>query len=256
MPVLEINTSVVQNQPLDRRAASEEVTVSSQEADSSLQTSEGDVVTLSFADKQNFSSSYNEPQFEGGQTVQEISSVARAASKYSQVIEGDLNADELVAIQKIAANVEPIAREFLSSNPEELDIEKAIGVLTGDSAITEEVGEELGNTIIKTLGLESSSQVNLNNPAQSESIASETESQEINIENIRQLPELASAALDAELQKQFQVLNESSKELIISSLNDLMQFFQEKVSKVLEPLKHPVSLATDEMDMVDAKTQA
>ena len=153
MPVLEINTSVVRNQPLDRRPAPEEVTVSSQEADSSLQTSEGDVVTLSFADKQNLSSSYNESQFEGGQTIQEISSVARAASKYSQVVEGNLNADELIAIQKIAANVEPIAKEFLSSNPEELDIEKAIGVLTGDSAITEEVGKELENTILKTLML-------------------------------------------------------------------------------------------------------
>ena len=49
MSVLEINTSGVQNQPLDRRITSEEVAVSL-EAGSSLQTGEGDVVTLSFAD--------------------------------------------------------------------------------------------------------------------------------------------------------------------------------------------------------------
>jgi len=67
MSVLEINTSGVQNQPLDRRVASEEVAVSL-EAGSSLQTSEGDVVTLSFADKQNLSNSYNESQFEGDPT--------------------------------------------------------------------------------------------------------------------------------------------------------------------------------------------
>ena len=255
MPILEINTSVVQNQPLDRRAASEEVTASSLEADSSLQMSEGDVVTLSFADKQNLSNSYNESQFEGDPTVQEISSVARAASKYSQVVEGDLNEDELIAIQKIAAHVEPIAREFLSSDSEELDVEKAIGVLTGDQTITEEVGAELGNAIVKTLGLEVPSQVNLDNPAQSESVAVEAKNPDINIENIRQLPELASAAVDAELQKQFQVLNESSRALIVSSLNDLMQFFQEKVSKVLEPLKYPISLATGEMDLVETKPQ-
>ena len=254
MSVLEINTSGVQNQPLDRRITSEEVAVSL-EAGSSLQTGEGDVVTLSFADKQNLSNSYNESQFEGDPTVQEISSVARAASKYSQVVEGDLNEDELIAIQKIAAHVEPIAREFLSSDSEELDVEKAIGILTGDHKITEEVGIELGNAIGQTLGLEVPSQVNLDNPAQSESVAVEAKNPDINIENIRQLPELASAAVDAELQKQFQVLNESSRALIVNSLNDLMQFFQEKVSKVLEPLKYPISLATGEMDLVETKPQ-
>jgi len=255
MSVFEINTSGVQNQPQDRRVASEEVAVSL-EAGSSLQTSEGDVVTLSFADKQNLSNSYNESQFEGDPTVQEISSVARAASKYSQVVEGDLNEDELIAIQKIAAHVEPIAREFLSSDSEELDVEKAIGILTGDQTIAAEVGAELGNTIVKTLGLEVPSQVNLDNPVRSESVAVEAKNPEINIENIRQLPELASAAVDAELQKQFQVLNESSRALIVNSLNDLMQFFQEKVSEVLEPLKHPISLATGEMDLAKAKPQA
>jgi len=78
---------------------------------------------------------------------------------------------------------------------------------------------------------------------------------DINIQNIRQLPELASAAVDAELQKQFQVLNESSKALIVNSLNDLMQFFQEKISKVLEPLSHPISLAMGK-DLVETKPQA
>jgi len=220
MPVLEINTSIVQNQPPDRRVEPEEASVSI-EAGTSLQTSEGDVVTLSFADKQNLSNSYGEAQFEDDQTVNEISSVARAASEYSQVVEGDLNEDELIAIQKIAAHVEPIAREFLSSDPEELDVEKAIGILTGDHKITEEVGIAFGTAIVKTLGLESSSQVNPDNLVQSESITVEAENPDINIENIRQLPELSSAAVNAELRKQFQTLNESSKALIVSSLNDL-----------------------------------
>jgi hypothetical protein len=255
MPVLEINTSIVQNQLPDRRVEPEEASVSI-EAGTSLQTSEGDVVTLSFADKQNLSNSYGEAQFEDDQTVNEISSVARAASDYSQVVEGDLNEDELAAIQKIAAHVEPIAREFLSSDAEELDVEKAIGILTGDHKITEEVGIELGNAIVKTLGLESSSQVNPDNLVQSESTTVETENPDINIENIRQLPELSSAAVDAELQKQFQTLNENSKALIVSSLNDLMRFFHEKVSQVLEPLKHPISLGVGAMDLVDTKPQA
>ena len=100
MPVLEINTSIVKNQPPDRRVEPEEASVSI-EAGTSLQTSEGDVVTLSFADKQNLSNSYSESQLEGDPTVEEISSVARAASEYSQAVGGDLNQDELIAIQKI-----------------------------------------------------------------------------------------------------------------------------------------------------------
>ena len=255
MPVLEINTSIVQNQPPDRRVEPEEASVSI-EAGTSLQTSEGDVVTLSFADKQNLSNSYGEAQFEDDQTVNEISSVARAASEYSQVVEGDLNEDELIAIQKIAAHVEPIAREFLSSDPEELDVEKTIGILTGDHEITEEVGIALGTAIVKTLGLESSSQVNPDNLVQSESITVEAENPDINIENIRQLPELSSAVVNAELQKQFQALNESSKALIISSLNDLMRFFHEQVSQVLEPLKHPISLGVGVTNQADTKPRA
>jgi len=68
MPVLEINTSIAQNQLPDRRVESEEASVSI-EAGTSLQTSEGDVVTLSFADKQNLSNSYSESQLEGDPTL-------------------------------------------------------------------------------------------------------------------------------------------------------------------------------------------
>jgi len=255
MPVLEINTSIVQNQPPDRRVEPEEASVSI-EAGTSLQTSEGDVETLSFADKQNLSNSYGEAQFEDDQTVNEISSVARAASEYSQVVEGDLNEDELIAIHKIAAHVEPIAREFLSSDPEELDVKKAIGILTGDHKITEEVGIAFGTAIVKTLGLESSSQVNPDNLVQSESYTLKAENPDINIEYIRELPELASAVVDTELRKQFQALNESSRALIVSSLNDLKQFFQEKVSQVLEPLKHPISLGVGITNQADTKPRA
>ena len=109
--------------------------------------------------------------------------------------------------------------------------------MTGDHKITEEVGIELGNAIVKTLGLESSSQVNPDNLVRSELITVEAENPGINIENIRQLPELSSAAVNAELQKQFQTLNESSKALIVSSLNDLKQFFRRKGQSSLRALK-------------------
>ena len=240
MSVSEITTFDIQRQLLDRRIASEEVNVPL-EVDSSLQTSEGDVVTLNVAKQQNLSDSYVDAQFEYEQTVQDISSVAHAASKYSQTIDGDLNEDELNTIKKLSENIEPIVNEFLSSSSDELDVEKEIAVLTGNQQITKEVAEQFANAVVKSLDLESS-EVNLDNRVSTGTTSVETEAPDFNIENIQKLPELVTSTVEAELQKQFQVLNASSKELIVSSMNDLMRFFQEKVSQVLEPLKHPVSL--------------
>ena len=240
MSVSGITTFDIQRQLLDRRIASEEVNVPL-EADSSLQTSGGDVVTLNVAKQQNISDSYIDTQPEYEQTVQDISSIAHAASKYSQTIEGDLNEDELNAIKKLSANIEPIVNEFLSSSSDELDAEKAIAVLTGNQEITKEVAEQFTSAVVKTVGLESS-EVSLDNRVSAGTTSVEAEASDINIENIQKLPELVSSTVEAELQKQFQVLNASSKELIVNSMNDLMRFFQEKVSQVLEPLRHPVSL--------------
>ena len=240
MSVSEITTFDIQRQLLDRRVASEEVSVPL-ETDSSLQTSGGDVVTLNAAKQQSLSDSYVDSQSEYKQTVQDISSVAHAASKYSQTIEGDLNEDEFATIKKLSANIEPIVNEFLSSGSDELDVEKAIAVLTGNQEIAKEVAEEFTSAVVKTLGLESS-EVSLDSRVLTGATSVEAEALDLNIENIQKLPELVSSTVDAELQKQFQVLNASSKELIVNSMNDLMRFFQEKVSQVLEPLRHPVSL--------------
>ena len=240
MSVSEITTFEIQRQLLDRRVVSEEVNVPL-ETDSSLQTSEGDVVTLNIIEQKNLSDSYAGAQSEYEQRAQDISSVAHAASKYSQTIEGDLNEDELNAIKKLSENIEPIVNEFLSSSPDELDVEKAIAVLTGNLEIAEEVAEQFTNAVVKTLGLESS-EISLDNRISAGTTSVEAEAPDINIENIQKVSELVLSTVDAELQKQFQVLNTSSKELIINSMNDLMRFFQEKVSQVLEPLKHPVSL--------------
>ena len=202
MSVPEVATFEVQKQMLNGRAASIEANVQP-EADISLQTSTGDVVTLRLADAQGLSQSHREVQFEDGQTVQEISSVAHAASTFSQVIEGDLNEDELVAIQKLAAKIEPIAKDFLSSDLEEFNVEQAVDMVLPDV------------------------------------VSVETEVSDFDVENIRQLPTLVSATIDAGFEKQFQALNETSRGLIVNSLSELMRFFREKVVQVLEPLRDP-----------------
>jgi hypothetical protein len=90
MSVSEVATFGIQKQLLNERTESAEAHVLPK-ADMSFQTSAGDVVTLSFADEQGLSQPHSAVQFEDGQVVQEISSVAQAASTFSKVVEGDLN---------------------------------------------------------------------------------------------------------------------------------------------------------------------
>ena len=206
MSVSEVITFGIQKQLLNERTESAEANVLS-EVDVSLQTSEGDVVTLSFAGEQSLPQSHSEVQFEDGQTVQEISSAAQAVSTFSQVVDGDLNGDELVAIQKLAATIEPIAKDFLSTDPEEFNVEQAVDMALPDV------------------------------------VSVETEASDFDIENIRQLPTLVAATIDAGFEKQFQALNKTSRELIVNSLGELMQFFREKVVQVLEPLRHPSTIS-------------
>ena len=209
MSVSEVTTFGIQKQLLNERTELEEANVLAEE-DVALQASEGDLVTLSSADDQSLLQANSEAQFESGPTVQEISSVAQAASTLSQVVEGGLNEDELVAIQKLAAKIEPIAKDFLSSDPEEFNIEQAVDMV-------------LPNVV-----------------------SVEAEASDFDVENIRQLPTLVSATIDAGFEKQFQALNENSRALIVNSLSELMQFFREKVVQVLDPLRHPHSLTAGE----------
>ena len=221
MSVSEVTTFGIQKQQLNQRAESVEANVFP-EPDVALQISEGDIVTLNFASEESLSKPYSAAQFKYGETVQEISSTAQAASTFSQAIEGDLNEDELAAIQKLATQVEPIAKEFLSSDREKFNVEKTVDIALPDI------------------------------------VSVQTEAPDFDVENIRQLPTLVSAVIDAGFEKQFQALNKTNREFIISSLSELMQFFREKVVQVLEPLRHPPSLTESGVQIpveVDLKTQ-
>ena len=206
MPISsEVVTFGIQKPSLNERTELKEANMLP-ETDVSRQASEGDIVTLSLTDEHSLSQPSSEVQFESDSMFQEISSVAQAASIFSQGIEGGVNGDELVAIQKLAAKIEPIAKEFLSSDLEKFDVEQAVHMALPD--VVSVVAED----------------------------------PDFDVENIRQYPSLVSATIDAGFQKQFQALNETSRELIVSSFSELMQFFREKAVQVLEPLRHSPSL--------------
>ena len=110
---MEVTTVSQPNVLVDHRAVEAEFGVLNA-ADLNLRTAEGDVVQLSFANEFSFSGSKSETR-EGDSVTQEISVAAQAAARYSLAIEGDLNEDELSAIQALAERIEPIATDFFQS---------------------------------------------------------------------------------------------------------------------------------------------
>ena len=77
-----------------------------------VRTKEGDLVSLSFLSEQFLSESRTQTQSKEFGSLQEISTEAKAASSYSISVQGDLNEEELAAINKLVAEISPIASEF------------------------------------------------------------------------------------------------------------------------------------------------
>ncbi len=201
----------------------------------SLKTEEGDLVELSFANEQFLAGSQSQTTTSDGGTVKEISSLAVAASRYSLAVQGDLNEEELDAIQRLVEQVGPIARGFFAQG--EADLEGIAGVLAGSLGVLTEIELELERAITTTFSFQ---QISSNKPIEISdlgTVESGGSSREpINTGAIRNLPELVLAAVESELEAQAAQL--PKEETILRSLNDLMRLLQEQLGQFLSPLKH------------------
>ena len=111
----------------------------------SVRTQEGDLVKLSFDGEQSLSESRTQTLTQDNGIVQEFSSVARAAASYSLTIQGDLNEEELAAINKLAAEIAPLVSEFFASG--ELDLEDSFNVLANNLGVIQQVELALERTV-------------------------------------------------------------------------------------------------------------
>jgi hypothetical protein len=231
MAIPEIST---QTPTYDRRSYSASVQASFT-GGLSLKTTEGDLVDISFANEQFLAGSESQTATADYGTVKEISSLAVAASRYSLTVQGDLNEEELSAIQRLVDQVGPIARSFFAQA--EFDLQSVAGVLAGSLGVVDEIQLELERVISTTFSyqeISSNQPVEISDPG---AVASGGFSQEpINTDAIRNLPELVFSALGAELEKQAAQL--PKEETILRSLNDLMALLQEQLGQFLKPLDH------------------
>lgn len=230
MEVSEVST---QYPAFDRRSNSAAISLAFS-TELSLRTKEGDLVDISFQNEQSLAESESQAQFADGVTVREISSAAVAASRYSISVQGDLNEEELQAIQRLVDEVSPVARSFFARG--EFDFENATQALAGSLGVIDEIELGLERVITATF---SSQALSSGTPVQAidpeNTGPKDPKLEPINTDRIRNLSDLIFSAVEAEFESQAAQLPEGGA--ILRSLNDLILFLQERLGQVLTPLE-------------------
>ncbi len=201
-------------------------------SDLSLKTQEGDLVRLSFGGEQSLSESNTQTLTQDNGTVQEFSSVARAAASYSLTIQGDLNEEELAAINKLAAEIAPLAKEFFTSG--ELNLEDSVNVLANNLGVIQQVELALERTVVATFSSRSISRLPEEARDASDIEALKNQATELETDGVRDFPALVQATIDAVFESEAKQVPESGT--ILRSLNDLLDFIRSKLGEVFDPL--------------------
>ena len=195
-----------------------------------VRTKEGDLVSLYFSSEQSLSESRTQTQSEEFGSLQEISTEAKAAYSYSITVQGNLSEEELEAINKLAAEISPIASEFFSSG--EFDFDESGDVLAANLDLLQEVEISLERVIVATFSTSTFTQLpqgeggvvpqdveaDLNNPVSS-----------LDTEGIRDFPALLQATFDAVFKAEAAKVPETDS--ILRSLSDLLNFIRQRLSK-------------------------
>jgi len=236
---METSEIATQYPAYDRRSYSASISLAFA-TDLSLRTKEGDQVKISFQSEQSLEESATQTRSADNVAIREISSVAVAASRYSISVQGDLNGEELKAIQSLVDKIGPIARGFFAQG--EFDFKSATEVLTGSLGAIDEIQLELKRAITATFstqGVSSDKPVPAIGPNAAK--PSDPSQEPIDTDKIRNLSDLISSAVEAEFESQAAQL--PNGETILRSLNDLILFLQKQLGEFLNPLKNSVEPA-------------
>lgn len=203
-----------------------------------LRTEEGDQVTLSLRASAGFSKSASQTRFADGSRQEEFSAEARAAFEYSLTVEGDLNEEELAAIQELAGRVSTIAEDFFSG--EEFDAFASAESLSQSLGVIDEIELSLQQTVTTTF-----SAASLVRGVQGEGAQAAPEvSDSADGSGIRDLASLAGAVVESVFQEQGRPFAES--EALAKSLNDLARILKERLLEFLNPLKQLATQGPEE----------
>jgi hypothetical protein len=238
LPKMSLNISEIglQNNQLEHKStlASLGAFVSSE---LNLKTSEGDFIILSFAEEQSLSESSTQTRTQENGTIQEFSSIARTATAYSLAVQGNLNAEELAAINKLAEEIAPLARDFFANG--ELSLEESANVLANNLGVLKEVELALERTVVANFATRTVKRFPEDGGDITNIESLPAQAPELEIGGIRDFPALVQVTIDAVFQSEAGQVPE--QDAILRSLNDLLSFIRDRLEKFFKP---PTGLAT------------
>jgi hypothetical protein len=202
-----------------------------------LKTSEGDFVSISFVGEQSLSKLSTQARTEENGAMQEFSSIARAANAYSLAVQGDLNAEELVTINKLAEEIAPLVREFFANG--EFKLEESANVLANNLGVLQEVELALERTVVATYATRTVTRFPEDGGDITNVETLPTQDSELKIGEIRNFPALVQATIDAVFESEAGQVPEQDS--ILKSLNDLLSFIRDRLDQFFNP---PIDLAT------------
>jgi hypothetical protein len=206
----------------------------------SVKTKEGDLVTLSSSSLNSLQGSEKTSSSEDGAIVKEFSSTSLAASRYSIQVQGDLNEEELQAIEDLASRFTPLADKFF--NQGDVSLEDTGKVLTSSLGVLQEIDVELRQTITAQFRESRYSRQPTLNPAQQRTQqpdpyfdAKSLQRQEPappSPPNIRDIAGLVQSVLETALSKQADQLIGDKKSL--KTFEELSSLLRNKVNELLK----------------------
>lgn len=200
-----------------------------------LRTREGDVVKLSFDNRQSFSTNAARKESGDGTTIREFSVAALAASKYSLRVQGDLNDDELAAIDRLSQSVAGIAESFFSHA--DVDVEEAKqSLLDAMGGVVQELQLQLEQSVSQTATVRSVSRAAAPQVPQAPAQPAPPQGpgDPSQGSGIRDIGALVNAVVDSVFKGDFEQFAENNG--IMNSLQDFVQFLRQSLSQFLSPL--------------------
>ena len=192
-----------------------------------LKTSEGDLVRFAFSEEASLSESLSQMQTRENDTSQEFSSIARAIASYSLTVEGNLSSEELKAINKLAEEITPLAREFFASG--KLNLDNPSDILDDSLGTLVQLDLSLERAVVTTLETKSVKQF----PEENDEVINKkdlpNQFRELEKDGVRDYPALAQATIDAVFKSEAEQV--PVRDLTPRSLDDLLAYIRERIGE-------------------------
>ena len=192
-----------------------------------LKTSEGDLVRFTLSEEASLSESLSQMQTRENDTSQEFSSIARATASYSLTVEGNLNSEELKAINKLAEEITPLAREFFASG--KLNLDNPSDILDDSLGTLVQLDLSLERAVVTTLETKSVKQF----PEENDEVINKKDLPnqflELEKDGVRDYPALAQATIDAVFKSEAEQV--PVRDLTPRSLDDLLAYIRERIGE-------------------------